>query len=512
MVDPRLKDKDWRLSHLYKIVDKNSNEIIFNENNRPVLADFNHSHEARNIILKSRQHGFTTNACIDGLDDVIFNANFNFTLIADTKEHAREIFEKVIFAWVNFPQALKSALDIKASTENANEISFNHGSKFRVTTSARSGTVNRLHISEFGKICAQWPKKAKEIITGSIPAVVPSGRIDIESTAEGEEGEFYEMFWRYYDKEPESIKDWKTFFYGWANDPDCNLTGIFDLPQDMIEYQKLHGLSRSQINWYFKEKGTLRSLMLQEYPTTPEEAFIGSGEKLFDHEEVSRRLKNDVRDGQKIGDWEYFVQYKPNHDYGQGADVAEGIGRDSSTIAVIDFNTNEVVAIYENNKIDASLFAYELRNSGFRHGFCITGIERNNHGHATLAKLNEIYPSECIYKEVKTDEVNQKQTKKLGWHTNGSTKPKLLYDLKSAVDDGILKIYHKGALLELRAYDRKHLNETVADPEASRHYDILMAIAIAWEMRKSIVKYKKEEHDENLEVEEAKVLYNDIGI
>ena len=39
----------------------------------------------------------------------------------------------------------------------------------------RSGTIHRLHISEFGKICAKVPEKAAEVMTGSIPAVPASG-------------------------------------------------------------------------------------------------------------------------------------------------------------------------------------------------------------------------------------------------------------------------------------------------------------------------------------------------
>ena len=60
----------------------------------------------------------------------------------------------------------------------------------------RSGTIHRLHISEFGKICAKYPDKAKEVITGSIPAVPKSGILIIESTAEGRDGEFYDITMR----------------------------------------------------------------------------------------------------------------------------------------------------------------------------------------------------------------------------------------------------------------------------------------------------------------------------
>ncbi|MDA6552020.1 hypothetical protein OSK79_21975 [Escherichia coli] len=63
----------------------------------------------------------------------------------------------------------------------------------QVATSFRSGTVQRLHISEHGKICAKYPAKAKELRTGTLNAVSDECIIFDESTAEGVGGDFYEM-------------------------------------------------------------------------------------------------------------------------------------------------------------------------------------------------------------------------------------------------------------------------------------------------------------------------------
>lgn len=64
-------------------------------------------------------------------------------------------------------------------------IEFAHGSNIMVATSFRSGTVQRLHISEHGKICAKYPAKAKEVRTGTLNAVAEGSIVFIESTAEG---------------------------------------------------------------------------------------------------------------------------------------------------------------------------------------------------------------------------------------------------------------------------------------------------------------------------------------
>ena len=100
--DKRLLDKDWRISHLYKIKDKNKNLIRFQRNWAQI--EFNKKKHTRNIILKSRQLGFTTEEVIDTLDDVLFIRNFDSLFIAQDLDTAKDIFDnKVNLAWDTFP-------------------------------------------------------------------------------------------------------------------------------------------------------------------------------------------------------------------------------------------------------------------------------------------------------------------------------------------------------------------------------------------------------------------------
>ena len=95
--------------------------------------------------------------------------------------------DNVKFAYDNLSEDLKSVMPL--SKDSASELLFTHNnSSIRVGTSMRSGTLQYLHISEFGKICAKYPDKAEEVITGSIPAVPANGVIFIESSAEGADG------------------------------------------------------------------------------------------------------------------------------------------------------------------------------------------------------------------------------------------------------------------------------------------------------------------------------------
>ena len=97
----RLGSKEWRLSHLYFIKDKNTNLIQFKRNR--AQEDFDKNKHTRNIILKSRQLGFTTDETLDTFDDALFTRNFDGILIGQDLETAKDIFSnKVDLAWQNF--------------------------------------------------------------------------------------------------------------------------------------------------------------------------------------------------------------------------------------------------------------------------------------------------------------------------------------------------------------------------------------------------------------------------
>src|SRR3546814_9331762 len=70
---------------------------------------------------------------------------------------------------------------------------FSNGSSIRVGTSLRSGTLQRLHVSEYGKLCAKYPEKAREVKSGAFNTIQAGQSIVVESTAEGNGGHFFEM-------------------------------------------------------------------------------------------------------------------------------------------------------------------------------------------------------------------------------------------------------------------------------------------------------------------------------
>lgn len=301
-----LGDPMWRLSNLYWITvkgDEGEDDLVIkfkpNRAQRRFLARLWH----RNIILKARQLGFTTLIALLWLDHALFNPNQRCGIVAQDKDAALVIFrDKVRFAYDHLPPILRQEMPLRRAT--AHELLFGHNnSAVRVATSLRSGTYHRLHVSEFGKICAKYPDKAREVITGSIPAVPKSGITIIESTAEGRGGEFYKMTKRAEELAQMgkvlSVRDYRFHFFPWWEEPNYRLAVagvvITDADRDYfrdIEARTGTKLDAEQRAWYVATRDTDfvgdPEKMWQEYPSTPEEAFQVSREGCYYARELAK--------------------------------------------------------------------------------------------------------------------------------------------------------------------------------------------------------------------------------
>ena len=282
-----LKSRLWRLNHLYKIKDKNGKCVTFKMTPEQ-LEYFDGMHD-RNVILKARQLGFTTEVCIIQLDLAIFHKK-ECALIAHSLPDAERLFRnKTQFAYQRMPDDIKLANPL--IKETTSEYVFAKGGSVTVSTSFRGGTLYSLHVSEFGKICAKYPEKAKEIVTGAFEAVPLGGVITLESTAEGRAGYFFD-YCQTAEKallqgKPLSALDWKFFFFSWWKNPQYAIDPVESLPVRLIEYfaemEAKHGVivNERQKAWYYAKEKTLGDDMKREYPTIPAEAFQQSVEGAY---------------------------------------------------------------------------------------------------------------------------------------------------------------------------------------------------------------------------------------
>lgn len=278
-----LFNKWFRLNTLYDILDVRANKVQFIANESQ--ADLYQAGHSRSVVLKARQLGFTTFKMIEKLDECLFVNNYHAACIAHTLDAVKDIFDnKIKFAYENlnheFIEDLTGGQFLlpKPQIDRANAYKFSNGSRFSVGTGYRSGTLQSLHVSEFGKICRKTPEKAREIVTGSFEAVSEDGEITVESTAEGREGRFYEMVKLASSKQIFGVLDFKLRFYAWHENSRYALAGGVINERLIPYFEELefkHGipLTDSQKRWYSAKEEVLGDDIYREYPSYPEEAF-----------------------------------------------------------------------------------------------------------------------------------------------------------------------------------------------------------------------------------------------
>lgn len=305
-LDYTLKDfrsKWWRLNNLYYVNNKKGKPVKFHM--WPEQAEYFNNMHTRNIILKARQRGFTTFVCLLQLDAALFEGA-KCALIAQTSGDAKKLFrEKVKFAYDNLPDLIKAANPVTYNT--VSELVFKKGGSLYVSNSFRGGTLKYLHVSEFGKICAKTPDKAREVVTGALEAVAKESYATIESTAEGRSGYFFDYCQRArrakeINKEL-SLLDWKFFFFSWYEAEEYQLsekdTRLTVIPERLTRYfdtlEKKLGIEISPARraWYTVKERDQGEDMRREYPSTPDEAFAQAVVGAYYAKQFAFLYKND---------------------------------------------------------------------------------------------------------------------------------------------------------------------------------------------------------------------------
>lgn len=367
-----LSDPMWRLSNLYHVVNEQKQIVLF----RPREAQLyllNNLH-TRNLILKPRKLGFSTQIQLLGLDTAIWSPVERVKIIALDIPLAQGIFRDTIkFAYDKLPDIFKNAAPL-ASDPSKNEIVFTNESIIEVSTNARGTTPTYLHVSELGKIAAKYPDKAEEILMGAITAVTANGLIFVESTAEGEEGIFYDMVQAALKVQESGAKLWpldfKLFFYGWYMNPSyvSPVGSAIITPKDTEYFDKLEGelkikLTPQQRSWYvgYRDKTYLghEDKMFQEMPSTVQEAFKVSMEGTYWAVEFSN-----IRKRGGITKVPYDMHYPVNLFFDIGANDETAIWflqAKRATFSVIDF--------YEASGEPYAHFVREVDSRGYVLGY-----------------------------------------------------------------------------------------------------------------------------------------------
>lgn len=346
-----LSDRWWRLTHLYKIQDKQGRTVTFAPN--PTQTRFLRRMHNRNVALKSRQHGFTTLGGLLALDTALFRNGTACGVVMHQQKELEKIFRgKIMFAYDRLPDWLKQVRPIRR-LDMSGEVEFTNGSKISVGLSHRGGTLQWLWISEYGPMVAFTPLRAEEVKTGALNTLTPDCLVTIESTAHGRGGDFHTLCTRAQSLERMveagtatlTKLDYKFFFFAWWEDATNRLdpSGVPITPDLADYFSKLkaeHGISLDddQRAWYAKKAEEQGDKMRREHPSTPDEAFEAViegayyGKELVRAEQEGRICDLPIIPGvpvntfwdlgfndttaiwfhQQIGPWHHFVDYYEN--------------------------------------------------------------------------------------------------------------------------------------------------------------------------------------------------------
>lgn len=506
----RLKDKQGK----YRVFEINKAQCEFYIE---LCEQKRSGHSMRINILKARQLGFSTFIAAVLFVLTIFVPNQTACIIADTAEHATNLFKKYKFYYANLPEYFQKKLPLVAS--NAKELTVNYGmgqtSTVRVLVqgenAGRSDTCQYLHLSEV----AFW-QNIEDTTTSILQTVDdnnPNSIIVYETTANGVND--YKAIW---DEDVASGDvGYKALFFAWFLDPN-NVKEYWDF--ELFDWEKKlmekHNLTLEQIAWYRTQYNKMRknlAKLRQEMPSSPVEAFIVSGTSVFNMELVLQRKAELVNlkplrrgffsfskrvsiDGQVItisdikwvddefGEIKIFKAPEKGHPYVINNDPAMG-GEDYFATQVIDNYNGEQVAVYHKNKCDADDCGYQMYCLGMFYNIGLISGETNTT--AYLLKLVRKCGYRFIYQDQDYEALQGRFQDKLGYKTKQNNRQAMIEEYAEAFRDNPNIVNDYETICEMENFQvtrNERTGKEKMEATGGKHDDLVMAIVGAYHCRR----------------------------
>ena len=484
----------------------------------------------RIIVLKARKTGIST--LIEALMFLeVLSAGKDAIVIAHDKPTAEYIFGITSRFYDNYPlqkpnkaQSSVRKMSFKnqegmITVETANNVSAGRGTSPQI-----------LHCSE----CAFWHKGSDTAVSLFQSIGEQSETVCVlESTANGFDS-LFQPTWENADKYCQ-IK-WKTDDEGEIqpeieiNDPDYKWNGYlpyfiswFDDPEYTKEFRDIEEKDRfaqtldereqhlkeyyqvnlEQLNWYrctLREKcqGDVK-IRRQEYPSTPQEAFVSSGRPYIDHDALGLMPLEEGRRGLLIQDdhWSKEVRFirdknemltifkdpQRGHRYVMGIDCAEGIlpegskDPDQSVCVILDMDDGARQVAVLAGYIGEEELAQRVILLAQHYNDCFCVPEVSGYGQHICIYLGQNYPHHLLYHRTDFLRDRPKRSRQIGWRTTMSSRPILLGDLKQAISDQAVIIHAKDTLEQLKRLEYNARGRIEAGTGA--HDDHCFALGLA---------------------------------
>lgn len=417
------------------------------------------------VVLKARQIGFSTLAAAYAFWLTFFWSDRFVVMLSRTEREAAKLLQKSKYGYKFLPQWMKER-GPELVADNQLKMTFSNDSAIESLPSgndpARGESVYLVIVDEMAFL--PNPEEAWASIE---PIADVGGRVICLSTANGS-GNFFHHMWT---GSQTGTNGFAGLFFPWsASDRDDD--------------------------WYESKSKTMAGWQLhQEYPRNPDEAFIKSGNPVFDVDALDSFEAVEATRGyvhviaprnmefRTTQDGEFHVWENPRPDgvYVIGADVAEGLAHgDYSSCHIIEARDQVVVAHWHGH-IEPDLYGELLCEIGWWYNTALLGVENNNHGLTTL-KASQRYGYRNLYRTRRLQQRNPEATEILGWRTTSATKPLAIDELSASIRDAELDLRCGFTLSELRTFVRAHNGRMHGSP----HDDRVMSLAIAYQMLKYV--------------------------
>lgn len=465
----------------------------------------------RIIILKARQMGFST--LTEGLIFFFTVMKLNVTsfIIAHTDVATNNLFNMSKLFYDRLPNLLKPQrqasnskeliFDVPTQKARSNPNLRGLNSKIKCATAGGSGvgrseTITNLHASEI----AFWTGDIKETLNGLMQAVpsLPNTMIIFESTANG-----FNYFKELWDKAVNGENDFIPVFFAWFELKEyVKEYDGFELTQEEKELQQRFDLSLEQLSWrrwcIKNNCGGDIDMFKQEYPSTPEEAFISTGASVFDKEKVINRI-NDIRglkpvkrgnfeytyDGLRITDIHFVEDSKgyikiyndvqQNYPYILGGDTA-GEGSDYFTGHIVNNIDGTQDAVFWGN-LGEDEYARQIYCLGMYYNTALIGLETNFSTYP-IRELERLgYTKQYVREMPDTYTHHLKQS--FGYITSSKTRPIMIAELVKIVREDIELINDYNTLKEMLSFVKINGKPQA---EEGQHDDLVMGLAIAYQL------------------------------
>ena len=460
----------------------NAAQVSINEQLEAQLAK---TGKVRAIVLKARQQGISTYCAARVFWKTYFTPYTRSVVMAHDSATSDALFNmsRNIIDNMEEPPTLQKS--------NAKEILFEHNkSGYRLYTAGakeagRGTTPTIAHLSEV----AFW-QFDEQILAGLFQGISQENETEVilESTANGASGEFFRLFQGAINGDNEYVP----IFLPWYITPEYRREAPegFELTEEEEELVENYSLDNDQLYWRRLKIGESgEKKFIQEYPASAEEAFLVTGNSVFD-QEIVQMYEVKAPDYTRAFDYEssYFEDNRNGHlemwkapkfedRFIIGADVSLGVGQDYSTAVILN-KEREVCALFRDNYIDPSVFGDILFYLGRYFNNALLAVESNSLGIATLNRLKQMnYVN--LYYQTKAATLLNDEGSKPGFRTTISTKPMIIGNLKRAIEEHDIEIHSDIIVSELRTYVSAENGSTNA--LAGNYDDTVMALAIAFE-------------------------------